>query len=180
MAAPAEGGAGLKLDVEPVVAAKGFHRKLRRKRRRSVLAAVLAAAVVCLGGTAAADVERPVPYRDGLVTMELAYDQVIDAYYYGELLVYPGIQPHLGGAERGVPGVHRETIKSGLVPSGEPAHIAIGNGFLLDTQKGDAFQVDREIQAVYYLTGDYDALLQMEEGEFAQAAEDAVLLWEKE
>ena len=43
MAAPAEGGAGLKLDVEPVEAAKGFHRKLRRKRRRSVLAAVLAA-----------------------------------------------------------------------------------------------------------------------------------------
>ena len=36
-----------------------------------------------------------------------------------------------------------------------------------------------EIQAVYYLTGDYDALLQMEEGEFAQAAEDAVLLWEE-
>ena len=81
MAAPAEGRAGLKLDVEPVEAAKGFHRKLRRKRRRSVLAAVLAAAVVCLGGTAAADVERPVPYRDGLVTAELAYDQVIDVYY---------------------------------------------------------------------------------------------------
>ena len=48
-----------------------------------MLAAVLAAAVVCLGGTAAADVERPVPYRDGLVTAELAYDQVIDVYYYG-------------------------------------------------------------------------------------------------
>ncbi len=75
---------------------------------------------------------------------------------------------------------YTETIKSGLIPDGEPAHIAIGNGFLLDTQKGEAFQVDREIQAVYYLAGDYDALLQMEEGEFAQAAEDAVLLWESE
>ena len=53
-----------------------------------------------------------------------------------------------------------------MIPDGEPAQIAIGNGFLLDTQKGDAFQVDREIQAVYYLAGDYDALLQMEEGEF--------------
>ena len=180
MAAPAEGGAGLKLDVEPVEAAKGFHRKLRRKRRRSVLAAVLAAAVVCLGGTAAADVERPVPYRDGLVTAELAYDQVIDVYYYG------GSYSSIRGFSRTWEGrnavflEYAETIKSGLVPSGEPAHIAIGNGFLLDTQKGDAFQVDREIQAVYYLTGDYDALLQMEEGEFAQAAEDAVLLWEKE
>src|SRR5699024_10252326 len=39
---------------------------------------------------------------------------------------------------------YTETIKSGLIPDGEPAHIAIGNGFLLDTQKGEAFQVDRE------------------------------------
>ena len=67
-----------------------------------------------------------------------------------------------------------------MIPDGEPAHIAIGNGFLLDTQKGEAFQVDREIQAVYYLAGDYDALLQMEEGGVCQAAEDAVLLWESE
>ena len=72
---------------------------------------------------------------------------------------------------------YTETIKSGLIPDGEPAHIAIGNGFLPDTPTGESV---REIQAVYYLAGDYDALLQMEEGEFAQAAEDAVLLWESE
>ena len=180
MAAPAEGGAELELDVEPVEAAKGFHRKLRRSKRRSVLAAVLAAAAVCLGGTAAADVERPVPYQDGLITAEMAYDQVIDVYYYG------GSYSSSRGFSRAWEGrnavflEYTETIKSGLIPDGEPAHIAIGNGFLLDTEKGDAFQVDREIQAVYYLTGDYDALLQMEEGEFAQAAEDAVLLWESE
>ena len=180
MAAPAEGGAELKLDVEPVEAAKGFRRKLRRSRRRSVLAAVLAAAAVCLGGTAAADVERPVPYRNGLVTAELAYDQVIDVYYYG------GSYSSIRGFSRTWEGrntvflEYTKTIKSGLIPVEIPAHASIGNGLLLDSEKGDVFHVDREIQAVYYLTGDYDALLQMEEGEFAQAAEDAVLLWEKE
>ena len=168
------------LDVEPVEAAKGFHRKLRRSKRRSVLAAVLAAAAVCLGGTAAADVERPVPYQDGLITAEMAYDQVIDVYYYG------GSYSSIRGFSRTWEGrntvflEYTKTIKSGLIPVEIPAHASIGNGLLLDSEKGDVFHVDREIQAVYYLTGDYDALLQMEEGEFAQAAEDAVLLWESE
>lgn len=161
-------------------AARRFQKRLRKKRRRAVAAAILAAVLVCLGGTAAADVERPISYTDGMVTAEMAYDQVIDVYYLGDSYA------SLRGFSRSWKGQtalflgYTQTIKAQLVPIGEPAHAAVGNGILLDTVKGTANSVDRDIQAVYYLAGNYDALPQMDDEVFAQAAENAVLLWEKE
>lgn len=57
----------------------------------------------------------------------------------------------------------------------------MGNGLLLDSEKGDVIQVMPmdELDAVYYLSGDYDNLMRLDAPEFQAEAERAVLLWER-
>lgn len=156
---------------------RGVKKKFSHRRRRAVLltaAIMLIFSIVLVG---AADVQQPVPYTDGLVTAELAVDEAIDLYYHG------GNYDSFHGFSREVDGRNAvflyfdRTILSNVTPSGEN-HLCIGNGLLTDFRTA-CYQVDREVDAVYYLVGDYVELPGLSQTEFEQAMEDAVLLWER-
>ena len=58
-------------------------KKFSRGRRRAVVFAVAIMLIFSIVLAGAADVPQPVAYTDGLVTAELAVDEVIDLYYHG-------------------------------------------------------------------------------------------------
>ena len=138
---------------------QGVKKKFSRGRRRAVLIAVA------------------VSYTDGLVTAELAVDEVIDLYYHG------GSYDSFHGFSREVDGRNAvflyfdRTLRSDVMPDRE-GHLCIGNGLLTDFETA-TYQVDRQVDAVYYLVGDYLQLPGLAQAEFEQAVADAVLLWER-
>ena len=156
---------------------RGVKRKFSRRRRRSILIAVAVMLVFSVGLVGAADVERPVPYTDGLVTAELAVDEVIDLYYHGgSYNTFYGFSRELDG-RNAVFLYFDETIVSGIKPRGE-GHLSIGNALLTDYETA-TYQISREVDAVYYLVGDYVTLPDFDQEAFEQAAADAVLLCER-
>lgn len=156
---------------------RGVKRKFSRRRRRSILIAVAVMLVFSVVLVGAADVERPVPYTDGLVTAELAVDEVIDLYYHGgSYNTFYGFSRELDG-RNAVFLYFDETIVSGIKPRGE-GHLSIGNALLTDYETA-TYQISWEVDAVYYLVGDYVTLPDLDQEAFEQAAADAVLLWER-
>ena len=160
-------------------AIQGLRKRISRGKRRSMLVTAAAVLTLVVSLSAAADVERPVAYTPGLVTAQLAVDDNIDLWYSRG-----GAYASLRGMAREIDGrsvvflCYTENLKSGLTMGGE-GHAAIGNGLLLDTDRGTYIPVPREIDAVCYLAGDYNALEQMDEQQFAQEIENAVLLWKR-
>ena len=156
---------------------RGVKKKFSHRRRRAVLLTAVVMLLFSFALVGAADVQQPVPYTDGLVTAELAVDEVIDLYYHG------GNYDSFHGFSRDVDGRNAvflyfdRTILSNVTPPGEN-HLCIGNGLLTDF-KTACYQVDREVDAVYYLVGDYVELPGLSQAEFAQVMEGAVLLWER-
>lgn len=158
---------------------RGTKKQFSRRRRRSVLIAVAAMLVLSLALVGAADVERPVEYRDGLVTGGLAVDEVIDLYYHGgNYSSFNGFSREVGGRDT-VFLCFNQTLKSNVLPPLGEGHIAIGNTLLTDHET-ISYRVSRDIDAVYYLVGDYVRLPAMDEAEFAGELERAVLLWERQ
>lgn len=108
---------------------------------------------------------------------ELAVDEVIDLYYHG------GSYDSFHGFSREVDGRNvvflyfDRTLRSDVMPNRE-GHLCIGNGLLTDFETA-TYQVDRQVDAVYYLVGDYLELPGLAQSEFEQAVADAVLLWER-
>lgn len=163
---------------------RGVKRKFSSRRRRSVLAVVLAALVALAALTAASDVEKPIPYREGLVTAKLAVDEAFDLYLHGKN--YASFWEFFRETEDGyaIYFCFTQTLKSASTPVlGEKGHICIGNAGMSDFRTA-TYQVpySQEINAIYYLEAsqeDYLDLPQMPDPEFAQAAQNAVLLWER-
>lgn len=176
------------VDQEKAQVIAGVKRRFSRRKRLSVLATAAAMLAMFLVFTAAADVERPVPYQEGMVDVSLASDGVIDIHYYGgNYASFRALDRELNG-QSAVYLCYTQTIRSSLTPLfnsvGKPesrGHLSIGNGLLLDTVKGAAVQAPfpDQIQAVYYLAGDYAALEDMGEAEFSAATDGAVLLWQR-
>ena len=156
---------------------QGVKKKFSRGRRRAVLLAVSVMLIFSIVLAGAADVPQPVSYTDGLVTAKLAVDEVIDLYYHG------GSYDSFHGFCREVDGRNAvflyfdRTLRSDVMPDRE-GHLCIGNGLLTDFETA-TYQVDRQVDAVYYLVGDYLQLPGLAQAEFEQAVADAVLLWER-
>ena len=155
-----------------------FRRKMTFPwRRRAVVFAVAIMLIFSIVLAGAADVPQPVAYTDGLVTAELAVDEVIDLYYHG------GSYDSFHGFSREMDGRNAvflyfdRTLRSDVMPNRE-GHLCIGNGLLTDFETA-TYQVDRQVDAVYYLVGDYLKLPGLAQAEFEQAVVDAVLLWER-
>ncbi len=158
---------------------RGTKKRFSRQRRRAILTAVAVMAVLSLVLIGAADVERPVEYKDGLITGGLAVDEVIDLYYHG------GNYSSFNGFSREMDGKNivflcfNQTLKSNALPPLGEGHIAIGNTLLTDHET-ISYRVSRDIDAVYYLVGDYVRLPALDETEFEKEFERAVLLWERQ
>lgn len=158
---------------------QGTKKRFSRRRRRSVLITVAAMLVLSLVLIGAADVERPVEYRDGLVTGGLAVDEVIDLYYHGgNYSSFNGFSREVSGREA-VFLCFNQTLKSNALPPLGEGHIAIGNTLLTDHET-ISYRVSRNIDAVYYLVGDYVRLPALDEAEFEKELKNAVLLWERQ
>ena len=156
---------------------QGVKKAFSRGRRRAVLLTVAVMLIFSIVLAGAADVPQPVSYTDGLVTAELAVDEVIDLYYHG------GSYDSFHGFSREVDGRNAVflyfdcTLRSDVMPDRE-GHLCIGNGLLTDFETA-TYQVDRQVDAVYYLVGDYLELPGLAQAEFEQGVADAVLLWER-
>ena len=158
---------------------RGTKKRFSRRRRRSVFITVAAMLVLSLVLIGAADVERPVEYRDGLITGGLAVDEVIDLYYHGgNYSSFNGFSREVGGRDT-VFLCFNQTLKSNVLPPLGEGHIAIGNTLLTDHEM-ISYRVGRHIDAVYYLVGDYVRLPAMDEAEFEKELKKAVLLWERQ
>lgn len=163
---------------------RGIKRKFSTRRRRSVLTIVLAALAALAVLTAASDVEKPIPYREGLVTAKLAADEAFDLYFHGTN--YASFWEVFRETEDGyaIYFCFTQTLKSAATPVlGEKGHICIGNAQMSDFCTAN-YQVpySQDINAIYYLEAsqeEYLNLPQMPDPEFAQAAQDAILLWER-
>ena len=156
---------------------RGVKKKFSRGRRRAVLLTVVIMLIFSVVLTGAADVPRPVPYSNGLVTAELAVDEVIDLYYHGgSYSSFYGFSREIGG-RNAVFLCFDRTLRSDVMPDRE-GHLCIGNGLLTDFETA-TYQVDRQVDAVYYLVGDYLQLPGLAQDEFEQAAAEAILLWER-
>ncbi len=166
---------------------QAVRRRFSLKRRRSVAAAVLGTALLLLV-LAAADRPRPMEYREGLLTAALAEDSVLDLYYYGGGYTSVDALCRKEGEENALFLCYDRTVRAQLLGAveslwseGASGHLSVGNGLLLDSEKGDVIQVMPmdELDAVYYLSGDYDNLMRLDAPEFQAEAERAVLLWER-
>lgn len=163
---------------------RGVKRKFSARRRRSVLTVVLAALLAIAVLIAASDVENPIPYREGMVTAKLAVDEAIDIHFFGDH--YASFRAFSREAEGGhaIYFCYTQTLKSSVAPLNQDhGHICIGNTGMSDFSTA-RYQVpySQDINAVYYLEAsqeDYLRLPQMSDPEFAGAAQDAVLLWER-
>lgn len=148
-----------------------------RRWLQAILVTATAALFLLAMLTAAADLERPVPYTPGLVTARLAEDTAIDIDYHGgNYAAFYGFHRELNGR----PAVFfccTKNLRAAVSPRKE-SHIVIGNGLFTDFETG-RFEVPRQIDAVYYLAGDYDSLPTLPEEEFQTAAASAALIWER-
>jgi len=163
---------------------QGVKRRFSLRRRLSVLAVALAALAALAALTASSDIEKPIPYQDGLVTAKLAADEAIDIYFSGNH--YASFWAFYRETTDGnnVYFCYTQTLKSSVVPlTGDHGHICIGNARMSDFSTA-VYQVpySQDIDAVYYLEAsreDYLDLPGMPDAAFTQAARDAVLLWER-
>ena len=115
--------------------------------------------------------------NDPILTAKLAVDEVIDLYYHGGS--YDSFHGFCreGDGRNAVFLYFDRTLRSDVMPDRE-GHLCIGNGLLTDFETA-TYQVDRQVDAVYYLVGDYLELPGLAQAEFEQAVADAVLLWER-
>lgn len=170
---------------EDVKVLQGVKRKFSLRRRLSVLAVALAALVALTALMASSDIEKPISYQEGLVTAKLAVDEAIDIYFQGDH--YASFWTFYRETTDGndIYFCYTQTLKSSVVPlTGDHGHICIGNAGMTDFSTV-LYQVpySQDINAVYYLEAsqqDYVRLPQMSDAEFAEAARDAILLWERD
>lgn len=163
---------------------RGVRRRFSLRRRLSVLAVALAALAALALLTAASDEERPIPYHEGLVTARLAEDEAISIDFAGER--YASFRAFSRGTAGGnaLYFCYTQTIRSSVAPPPEDGgYICIGNRLMTDFVTA-SYQVPppQAVTAVYYLEGsrkDYVSLPQMSDAAFAEAAQNAVLLWER-
>lgn len=164
---------------------QGVKRKFSLRRRLSVLAVALVAMVTLVVLTASSDIENPIPYREGMVTAKLAVDEAIDIHFFGNH--YASFWAFYRETADGndVYFCYTQTLKSSALPlTADHGHICIGNTLMTDfTTASYQVPAPQNINAVYYLEAsqeDYLNLPAMSDTEFIQAAQDAVLLWERE
>lgn len=164
---------------------QGVKRKFSLRRRLSVLAVALVAMVTLVVLTASSDIENPIPYQEGMVTAKLAVDEAIDIHFFGNH--YASFWAFYRETADGndVYFCYTQTLKSSALPlTADHGHICIGNTLMTDfTTASYQVPAPQNINAVYYLEAsqeDYLNLPAMSDTEFIQAAQDAVLLWERE
>lgn len=163
---------------------RGIRRKFSLRRWFSVLAVAAAALAVLALFIAASDEEKPIPYHEGLVTARLAEDEAISIDFAGERCA------SFRAFSRGTAGgyaiyfCYTQTVRSSLMPPPEDGgYLCIGNRLMTDFATA-SYQMPppQAVCAVYYLEAsrkEYLYLPQLSDAEFAQAAQDAVLLWER-
>ena len=153
---------------------KTVRKRFSRQRLRAIIVAAVVTVLLIVTLTAASGLERPVPYREGLVTAHLAEDTAIDIDFDGSYAAIYGFSRRLDGREA-VFFCCTQSLRAAL-PVRSEKHIVIGNGLFTDFETG-YFKVPREVDAVYYLAGDYDLLPSLGEEEFRAAAADAAPVW---
>ncbi len=166
---------------------RGVKHRFSRRNRRSILVAIIATLVLFTALIAAADVERPIPYREGMITVRQGVDTVLDIFYLGGgYTTLQGYSCEISGQTSIFLCLTRNlkdqifSLEQGSAPEGI---ASIGNRLLLDTNKGTAavaMPPVSEIDAVYYLATDLSTLQSLEGEQFAHATEGAVLLWTPE
>lgn len=167
---------------------KGIKKKLFRKKVLISLVSVLCAIAVCLGGFSLIfHYQMPISYKDKLLSVDMAYDGVIDIIFNGDDYYRSyGLTKRIkkDGKEQNAAYIYYTdsiwTKYFSKPRNHDKYQFSIGNSIMVDYAKnGESIQSDKDITAVYYLTGNYRTLAQMSPEKFAEATQKAILLWEK-
>lgn len=129
----------------------------------------------------------PIEYEDGLISVNMSYDGVIDIIlnkddYYCSYVSSKLIEKD--SSEENIAYIYyTDSIWTKYLSkkkTDEPHQMSIGNNIVTAyDDNGNDIDYKEEFTAVYYLVGDYTKIGQMSDEEFSKAAQDAVLLWER-
>ncbi len=165
-------------------ALKIIKKKLFRKNVIVSVISILSVIIVFLG---ILNYQMPIAYEDGLLSVDKAYDGVIDIKfngdnYYSSNALTKTIKKD--GINKNVVYIYyTNSIWTKYIPNyfkKEEYQFSIGNSIMVDYGKqGEAIQSKEDITAVYYLSGNYRDLALMSNEEFEKVAQDAILIWEE-
>lgn len=167
---------------------KGIKKKLFRKNVMISAVSVLSAIAVLLGGFFLIfHYQLPIPYKDKLLSVNVASDGAVDIIFNGDdYYSSHGLTKTIekDGLKRSVAYIYYSDsiwTKYFSKPHNNKVYqFTIGNSIMVDYSKNaKGIQSEEEITAVYYLVGDYRDLAQMSGEEFDKASENAILLWQK-
>ena len=169
-------------------ALKRIKKKLFRKNVMVSVISVICAIVVLVGAFSFIfHYQIPIAYEDGLLSANMASDGAIDIIFNGENYYSSyGMTKTIerNGVEENVVYIYyTDSIWTKYISDpfkDEPYQFSIGNSIMVDYGKsGEVIESKKDIDAVYYLVGDYAELLQMSNEEFLKSTQDAILIWEK-
>ena len=167
---------------------KGIKKKLFQKKIMISVVSVLCAFVIFFGGFLLVfHYQMPIPYEDGLVKVDIADNGKLDItfsgkdyycfYEFTKLIERDGIEKNVALI------YYTDTIWTRYFTKprniGTVGYSIESDFFVYDIEKGEVRQNNKDIEAVYYLVGDYNKYIGMSNEEFAEVLEDAILIWEK-
>lgn len=176
------------IEIEKTKVLKRIKKSIFRKKVLTAIIAAAGAIIVVLGlYSAAVLIESPIEYKAGLIRVELAHDDVIDAFYQGTNYACAyGMEKEvtMNGQTKNAAFIYYTSSfwTKYLERKHSPGTLqfSIGENIMADYGgSGQEVKVNGQIEAVYYLVGDYSKLITMNQEEFSNYTEKAVLLWER-
>lgn len=167
---------------------KGIKKKLLRKNVMISAISIICAIVVLLGGFSFIfHYEIPISYENGLVSVEMGNDGMIDVSFNGDdyHCSYTLTKPiERNGEEQYIVYIYYTdsiwTKYFSKPQKGKEYKYTINNISEVDyDDSAGPIQVKKDISAVYYLIGSYREIAQLSNKEFDKVAKNAVLIWEK-
>lgn len=168
-------------EVKKTDVLKKIKKSILRKKVLTAVIAVISTIVIITGlYSAAALIESPVKYAEGLVRVNPASNGAIDVFYQGTnyACVY-GMEKEItveGQKQRIAYIYYTNSLWSKHF---EKKHIPGTLRFSMDSSIIVEDGENSKIDAVYYLIGNYRKLNAMSEKEFSKYKDDAVLIWER-
>lgn len=165
---------------------KGIKKKMLRKNVMISAISVICAIAVLLGGFSLIfHYQIPIPYKNGLVSMGMGNNEIIDVSFNGDdyycsyewttTIEKDGIKQHVAYI------YYTDTIWTKYFSKPQKNNeykYSINNSSWIDYGNGGgAIEIKKDISAVYYL--DYSDIAKLSKEELLKNSSKAVLLWEK-
>jgi hypothetical protein len=159
---------------------KRFKKKMACKTLRRALIVVCSALLVL---SALFFWSYPIQYTEGLLDVHVAVDTVIDCVFQDGNYYRSHVMTRDIDGESVAFIYYSETFWTDYLYTpeheDEPYQLSFGNGIAIDFHTNQDAIETGDVSAIYYLVGNYRKLETLSDEAFAEASQDAVLLWSK-